>query len=154
MTSGPAQSGFSQDSYVIRRWTFTPPPLAPGQSMKLPGGAGTLTFTGYQQWVSLAITYDPGTVPALLAGIAALAGLLLSFFVRRRRMFVRAYPSADGATVVDVAGLVRTDAGGGFEDEFAGLAEALRSAHDGHGVVSDPGPASTDNPSPTDTEGE
>jgi cytochrome c biogenesis protein len=133
-----------------------------------------LTFTGYQQWVSLAITYDPGTVPALLAGIAALAGLLLSFFVRRRRMFVRAYPGADGGTVVDVAGLVRTDAGGGFEEEFAGLAEALRSAHDGHGVVTDPGPPgeadsvpagpaagnpspagpAAGNPSPTDTEGE
>ena len=154
MNSGPPQSVYTLDYAGLRRLPITPRPLAPGQSMKLPGGAGTLTFTGYQQWVSLAITYDPGTVPALLAGIAALAGLLLSFFVRRRRMFVRAYPSAGGATVVDVAGLVRTDAGGGFEDEFAGLAEALRSAHDGHGVVSHPGPASTDNPSPTDTEGE
>jgi hypothetical protein len=52
-----------------------------------------------------------------------------------------------------VAGLVRTDAGGGFEDEFAGLAEALRSAHDGHGVT-DPGPPGTGNPSPTEPEGE
>ena len=153
MNSGPPQSVYTLDYAGLRRLPITPRPLAPGQSMKLPGGAGTLTFTGYQQWVSLAITYDPGTVPALLAGVAALAGLLLSFFVRRRRMFVRAYPGADGGTVVDVAGLVRTDAGGGFEDEFAGLAEALRSAHDGHGVT-DPGPPGTDNPSPTEPEGE
>ena len=153
MNSGPPQSVYTLDYAGLRRLPITPRPLAPGQSMKLPGGAGTLTFTGYQQWVSLAITYDPGTVPALLAGVAALAGLLLSFFVRRRRMFVRAYPGADGGTVVDVAGLVRTDAGGGFEDEFAGLAEALRSAHDGHGVT-DPGPPGTGNPSPTEPEGE
>ncbi len=153
MNSGPAQSVYTLDYTGLQRLPIAPRPLAPGQSMKLPNGAGTLTFTGYQPWVSLAITYDPGTVPALLAGIAALAGLLLSFFVRRRRMFVRAYPGADGGTLVDVAGLVRTDAGGGFEDEFAGLAEALRSAHDGR-VVADPGPPGPHDPSPTDTEGE
>jgi cytochrome c biogenesis protein len=153
MNGGPPQSVYQLDYAGLRRLPIAPQPLAPGQSMKLPDGSGTLTFTGYQQWVSLAITYDPGTVPALLAGIAALAGLLLSFFVRRRRMFVRAYPGADGGTVVDVAGLVRTDAGGGFEDEFAGLAEALRSAHDGQRVT-DPGLPGTDDPSPTDTEGE
>ena len=51
---------------------------------------GTLTFTGYRQWISLAITYDPGQLPALIAAIAALAGLLVSFLVRRRRVFVRA----------------------------------------------------------------
>ena len=32
--------------------------------------AGTLTFTGYRQWASLAITYDPGQLPALISGIA------------------------------------------------------------------------------------
>ena len=130
MDSGPSQSVYDLNTTGLRRLPITPQPLAPGQSMKLPDGAGTLTFTGYRQWISLAITYDPGQVPALLAGVAALAGLLLSFFVRRRRMFVRAYPDADGGgTVVEVAGLVRTDAGGGFDDEFAEFAEALRSAH-------------------------
>jgi cytochrome c biogenesis protein len=153
MNTGPSQSVYTLNTAGLHRLPIAPRPLAPGQSMKLPGGAGTLTFTGYQQWVSLAITYDPGTVPALLAGIAALAGLLLSFFVRRRRMFVRAYPGAGGGTVVDVAGLVRSDAGGGFEEEFAGLAEALRSAHDGPGVTAAAQPV-TDNPSPTDTAGE
>ena len=73
--------------------------------------------------MSLAITYDPGQIPALVCGLLALAGLLLSFFVRRRRMFVRAVPAPGGAgSVVTVGGLTRTDASGGFEDEFATLA--------------------------------
>jgi cytochrome c biogenesis protein len=150
MNSGPPQSVYQLNTAGMRELPVAPRLLAPGQSMKLPDGAGTLTFTGYQQWVSLAITYDPGTAPALLAGVAALAGLLLSLFVRRRRMFVRAYPGAQGGTVVDVAGLVRTDAGGGFEDEFDGLAEALRSAHGGHGLTT-AGPPATEDSSRTDT---
>jgi cytochrome c biogenesis protein len=103
--------------------------------MKLPGGAGTLTFTGYKQWISLAITYDPGQLPALIAGIAALAGLLLSFLVRRRRVFVRAYAGEDRATVVDLGGLARSDAAGGFESEFAGLAAEFSGAQDGRRFV-------------------
>ena len=58
----------------------------------------------------------PGQLPALIAGMAALAGLLLSFFIRRRRMFVRACPGPDGRTVVDVGGLARSDAGGRLRD--------------------------------------
>jgi cytochrome c biogenesis protein len=82
--------------------------------------------------VSLAITHDPGQLPALICGIASLGGLLLSFMIRRRRVFVRARsgPSAQNGTTVQVGGLARTDAGGGFETEFAGLAAELRSAHE------------------------
>src|SRR5260370_18896128 len=105
----------------MRRLAVSPRPLAPGQSIMLPHGLGKLTFTGYRQWVSLAITYDPGQVPALVSALAALAGLILSFLVRRRRIFVRAAPAvrvgggADGvpdggpaggeATDLEVAGL-------------------------------------------------
>ncbi|HEY6294343.1 MAG TPA: cytochrome c biogenesis protein ResB, partial [Streptosporangiaceae bacterium] len=81
--------------------------------------------------VSLAITHDPGQVPALACGIAALGGLLLSFMIRRRRVFVRAV-STEAGTVVQVGGLARTDASGGFEAEFASLAAELRSAHSQH----------------------
>ena len=43
--------------------------------------------------------------------------------MRRRRVFVRAVPGPDGVgSVVTVGGLTRTDASGGFEDEFANLA--------------------------------
>jgi cytochrome c biogenesis protein len=106
--------------------------------MKLPDGARTLTFTGYRQWASLAITYDPGQVPALIAGVLALAGLLLSFLVRRRRMFVRAYPGDGGQTVVEVGGLARTEAAEGFEAEFAELSGALTAAVHGTVVAAPP----------------
>jgi cytochrome c biogenesis protein len=127
LNSGQAQSVYSLDTSQMHKLAVLPVPLAAGQSIRLPHGLGTLTFTGYRQWISLAITYDPGQFPALVCAILALAGLLLSFLVRRRRMFVRAYAGADGRTLVEVAGLARSDAAGGFEIEFAELAsESMR----------------------------
>jgi cytochrome c biogenesis protein len=131
MNSGPAQSVYQLDTSGLRQLPVRPRPLSPGQSIKLPGGDGTLTFTGYRQWISLAITYDPGTLPALIAGMTALAGLLLSFFIRRRRIFVRARPGPDGTTVVDVGGLARSDAAGGFDTEFPSLAGDIKAADQG-----------------------
>src|SRR5690348_3296037 len=133
--SGPSQSVYQLDTTGMQRLTARPQVLKPGQSLTLPGDRGTITFTGYVPWVSLAITHDPGQLPALVCGIAALGGLLLSFMIRRRRVFVRARtgPSAQGqraGTTVQVGGLARTGAGGGFEAEFATLAAELRSAHE------------------------
>ena len=103
--------------------------------MKLPDGAGTLTFTGYKQWISLAITYDPGQLPALMSGIVALAGLILSFLVRRRRVFVRADAGRGGGAHVTIGGLARSDAAGGFETEFAELARLLCEEQQGTAVA-------------------
>jgi cytochrome c biogenesis protein len=138
MNGGAPQSVYQLDTEGLRRLPVAPRPLAPGQSMKLANGSGTLTFTGYRQWASLAITYDPGQVPALIAGMCALAGLLLSFLVRRRRMFVRAYQGAAGPTVVEVGGLARTEAAEGFEAEFAELSTALTGAVRGTVVAAPP----------------
>jgi cytochrome c biogenesis protein len=150
MDSGLSQSVYQLNTAHLTQLPVPPRPLAAGQSIKLPGGAGTLTFTGYRQWISLAITYDPGQLPALIAGAAALAGLLLSFFIRRRRMFVRAYPGPDGKTRVDVGGLARSDPAGGFGEEFAGLAEALRGSYAGTTVTDDPQLTTTSQGSETD----
>jgi cytochrome c biogenesis protein len=138
MNGGAPQSVYQLDTAGLHRLPVSPQPLAPGDSMKLPDGAGTLTFTGYRQWASLAITYDPGQVPALIAGVLALAGLLLSFLVRRRRMFVRAYPGEGGQTVVEVGGLARTEAAEGFEAEFAELSGVLTDAVHGTVVAAPP----------------
>ena len=145
LDSGPDQSVYELNTAHLKALPVAPRPLAPGDSITLPGHRGTLTFTGYRQWISLAITYDPGQVPALLSAILAIAGLLLSFAVRRRRVFVRAgaVPGGPvpGSTVVTVGGLARSDAAGGFETEFAELAGQLRRAQDGQapaGAVPDP----------------
>ncbi len=155
--SGAAQSVYELDTAGMKRLTASPQMLAPGQSLKLPGNRGTITFTGYVPWVSLAITHDPGQLPALICGMAALGGLLLSFMVRRRRVFVRAAPGQPGAgqlgtgqpttgqpttgqlsTTVQVGGLARTDASGSFEAEFAALATELKSAHEQAAVSPQP----------------
>ncbi|HET7013954.1 MAG TPA: cytochrome c biogenesis protein ResB [Streptosporangiaceae bacterium] len=120
VNGGQSQSVYSLDTSQMQRLAVNPRPLAPGQSVTLPNGLGKLTFTGYRQWISLAITYDPGQLPALISALTALAGLLLSFLVRRRRVFVRAV-TEDGQTVVMLGGLTRSDAAGGFEAEFAEL---------------------------------
>jgi cytochrome c biogenesis protein len=130
MNTGPSQSVYQLDTGGMQRLTASPQVLLPGQSLKLPGGRGTITFTGYVPWVSLAITHDPGQLPALICGIAALGGLLLSFMIRRRRVFVRARvgPDPADATTVQVGGLARTDASGSFEAEFSSLAAELKAA--------------------------
>ena len=131
LNSGAAQSVYTLDLAGMHRLPVAPRPLAIGQSMKLPDGDGTITYTGYRQWISLAITYDPGQLPALISAGLALAGLILSFMVRRRRMFVRASPGPGGLTIVEVGGLARSDAAGGFDTEFAELARDLCAAQDG-----------------------
>jgi len=131
MNSGEAQSVYQLDTKGLHQLRMAARPLAAGQSMTLPNGLGTVTYLGYQQWISLAITYDPGQLPALISGFAALAGLILSFLVRRRRVFVRAVPAADGRTTVTFGGLARSDAAGGFESEFAELAQLLRAEQAG-----------------------
>ncbi len=129
MDSGQPQSVYQLDTTGMTKISGSPHLLQPGQSWALPAGKGSITFVGVKQWVSLAITYDPGQVPALVCGMLALAGLLISFFVRRRRVFVRAVPAASGAgSVVTVGGLTRSDASGGFEEEFAELATEIAAA--------------------------
>jgi cytochrome c biogenesis protein len=127
-----SQTVYQLDTTGLTKLSGSPHLLLPGQTWTLPGGKGSITFLGVKQWVSLAITYDPGQVPALVCGILALAGLLLSFFVRRRRVFVRAVPAASGTgSVVTVGGLTRSDASGGFEEEFAELAAEIAAAEPG-----------------------
>lgn len=130
LDSGAPQSVYQLNTAAMRRLPIAPRPLLAGQSMKLPNGAGTVTFTGYRQWISLQVTYDPGRFPALMAAVVAIVGLLVSFLVRRRRVFVRARPAGEALTEVEVGGLARSDVAGGFEEEFATLSAALRTVHD------------------------
>ncbi len=133
MNTGLSQSVYQLDTTGMTKIPGSPHLLQPGQSWQLPGGKGSITFVGVKQWISIAITYDPGQTPALVCGILALAGLLLSFFVRRRRVFVRAVPAESGTgSVVTVGGLTRSDASGGFEEEFAELAAEIAAAESGN----------------------
>src|SRR5208282_2856629 len=55
--SGAPQSVYQMDTAGMRQLTAAPQLLRVGQSLKLPDGQGAITFTGYRQWASLAITH-------------------------------------------------------------------------------------------------
>jgi cytochrome c biogenesis protein len=129
LDSGVPQSVYQLNTSQMHQIGSGAHMMTPGQSWTIKG-YGTITFTGYTQWISLQVTYDPGQLPALVCGALALCGLVLSFLVRRRRVFVRATAADDGGSTVTFGGLARTDASGGFTDEFARLANELRQAHD------------------------
>ncbi|HEX7538171.1 MAG TPA: cytochrome c biogenesis protein ResB [Dermatophilaceae bacterium] len=80
--------------------------LKPGQTTQLPGGRGSITFDGVKRWAGLSIRYDPGKLLALGGAVAALAGLIASLMIRRRRVFVRVRP-AGRRTVVSIGGLAK-----------------------------------------------
>jgi cytochrome c biogenesis protein len=84
--------------------------LLPGETMKLPNGAGSITFDkDIKQWASFQITHQPGDGWALAGALAAIAGLAGSLFIQRRRVWVRAAAGPDGVTVVEMAGLGRSE---------------------------------------------
>ncbi|MEU0108445.1 cytochrome c biogenesis protein ResB [Streptomyces sp. NPDC006251] len=99
--------------------------MLPGETMTLPGGAGSVTFDGIKEWASFQISTRPGNGLALSGALAALAGLAASLFIQRRRIWVRAVRGHDGTTVVEMAGLGRSEYAK-LPEELADLAIALK----------------------------
>ncbi|MEV3857532.1 cytochrome c biogenesis protein ResB [Streptomyces sp. NPDC050095] len=84
--------------------------LLPGETMKLPNGAGSITFDKHiSEWVTFQISHQPGDTWALGGAVAAIFGLAGSLFIQRRRVWVRAAEGPDGVTVVEIAGLGRSE---------------------------------------------
>ncbi|MEU0272569.1 cytochrome c biogenesis protein ResB [Streptomyces sp. NPDC006307] len=101
--------------------------LLPGETMELPGGAGSVTFEKeIKEWASFQISQQPGNGLALAGAIAAIAGLVGSLFIQRRRVWVRAVRGDDGVTVVELAGLGRSESAK-LPEELADLAATLHS---------------------------
>lgn len=127
---GTPQSVFSLDRTAMRQVRSKngqplAQSLAPGTTMTLPEGAGSITYDGTRRWASLQVARNPGSGLALAASVLALAGLMLSLYVRRRRLWVRATVGDDGRTLVEVAGLARSEA-----DSREVLAEEVASFAD------------------------
>ncbi|MGW0393552.1 cytochrome c biogenesis protein ResB [Streptomyces sp. NPDC003042] len=98
--------------------------LLPGETMTLPDGAGTVKFEGIERWATFQVSQQPGNVLALVGAVAAIAGLAASLFIRRRRIWVRAVAGEDGVTVVEMAGLGRSESAR-LPEELADLAATL-----------------------------
>lgn len=93
--------------------------------MTLPGGAGSITFEkDVKEWASFQVSQQPGNGLALTGAIAAIAGLTGSLFIQRRRVWVRAVRGEDGVTVVEMAGLGRSESAK-LPEELGDLAVAL-----------------------------
>ena len=93
-----------------------------GETQELPGGLGSVSFDGLQRYAAFDVRHDPTKLWVLISAVTALAGLTVSLFVRRRRVWVRAGAGSDGRTVVRAAGLARS--------EDAGLMAEVRSLLD------------------------
>ncbi len=98
-----------------------------GDVWTLPDHLGSISFDGYREFASFSVAHDPGKDPVFLAAMAALTGLMLSLFVRRRRIWVRATALPGGRTLVAVGGLAKTEAGGlaGEVDDLMGRLRAV-----------------------------
>ena len=107
LDSGRAQSVYKLDTAAMTRLGIKA--LRPGDTWTLPDGLGTASFDGYVEWASFSVARDPGKELALGAAVAAITGLALSLLVRRRRVWVRVARDAQGATVVEVGGLTRSE---------------------------------------------
>ncbi|MGW2745119.1 cytochrome c biogenesis protein ResB [Streptomyces sp. NPDC001450] len=84
--------------------------LKPGQTLRLPNGAGSITLEkDIKEWAGFEIVQEPGSGWALGGALAAIFGLTASLFIQRRRVWVRAVRGADGVTVVEMAGLGRSE---------------------------------------------
>ncbi|MGC9541666.1 cytochrome c biogenesis protein ResB [Streptomyces sp. UG1] len=120
--------------------------LKPGETMKLPGGAGSITYEGTKEWANFQITQQPGSGWALAGSLVAIFGLAASLFIQRRRVWVRATTGADGVTVVEMAGLGRSESAK-VPEELGDLAGVLYDQAPGA-----PDPDSPDSPDDDSTD--
>ena len=132
MDDGTAQSVYELDKSELTEVTepdgsMFRVDLQEGQTIDLPDGAGSVTFEGVERWNKLQISRTPGMHVTLAGVVLALAGLLLSLFIRPRRVWVRARRADDGTTAVDVGGLDRSTAGD-VETEVSEVVAGLRES--------------------------
>jgi cytochrome c biogenesis protein len=125
LDSGVPQSVFRLDTTNMAQLGLES--LRPGGVWKLPEGAGEVEFVGVTEFANFSVAGDPGKELALAAGLAAIAGLMLSLFIPRRRVWLRAAPPDEGPTLVAIAGLSRTE-NSRVGDDTAALADVVMTA--------------------------
>ena len=94
--------------------------LKPGESAKIPGGIGSITFENrapasdssnlsqsVQRFASFDVHRDPTQGWVLFFAICLLAGLLTSLFIPRRRLWIKVVELAGGRLRIEYAGLAR-----------------------------------------------
>jgi cytochrome c biogenesis protein len=95
--------------------------LAPGSTYTLPNGKGSISFDGVKRYIGVDIHHNPGQLYALIFALLAVAGLVTSLYVNRRRVWVRTGTHEDGRTMVEYGLLAR-----GEDHRLAAEAETIR----------------------------
>ncbi|WP_120522883.1 cytochrome c biogenesis protein ResB [Arthrobacter celericrescens] len=95
--------------------------LVPGKTYTLPDGKGSISFDGVKKYVGVDIHHNPGQVSALFFALLAVAGLVVSLYLNRRRVWVRTGTHDDGRTMVEYGLLAR-----GEDHRLAGESAAIR----------------------------
>lgn len=98
--------------------------LEPGETVDLPDGQGTVTFSELHRFVALDVRWDPSVPWMGVFAALAFAGLAASLFLPRRRIWLRIEPGASG-TVVHAAALARGD-DPGLQRELDRVTSAVR----------------------------
>lgn len=126
LDSGRSQNIFSLDSGQLHSGAMQMLDrvnLKKGQSVTLDDGT-KITFEGAEQFVNLQVSRDPTVYAVLAFAVLMLGSLALSLLIKRRRFWVRLKPVENGKTVIEIAGLARTDSAG-WGREFNRKAEQL-----------------------------
>ncbi len=127
--SGRPQSLYQLDTSAMTQMRSGTKPwsvaLAPGQTAPLPGGRGSVTFTGVREFAAFKVTRDGGGPIVLGSVIIALVGIIVALSLRQRRVWVRVTASGLGS-LVEVGGLARNQSAA-TRREFSTLTNALRT---------------------------
>ena len=83
---------------------------------------GSITFNGVIPWVNLQVVRDPGKQYALIGSILAIIGLMISLFIRQRRIWVR---EVNGK--LEIAGLALNRLPG-LDDEINRMVNEMKGA--------------------------
>ena len=94
--------------------------IAPGQVIDLPDGS-SLSFDDWRRWTKLQVSNEPGLWLVIGSVLLSVLGMMLSMYVRPRRLWLRATETADGLRV-EAGGLDRAESSVGLADDVAELA--------------------------------
>jgi cytochrome c biogenesis protein len=97
--------------------------LRPGETADLPNGLGSVSLQTVKRFASLDVHRDPAQGWVLVFALAAVAGLLTSLFIPRRRVWISARAKAEG-TEVEYGALARGD-----DPTLSGALARIANAH-------------------------
>ncbi|WP_010532576.1 cytochrome c biogenesis protein ResB [Brachybacterium squillarum] len=120
--------------------------LYQGEEITLPDGS-TLSFDGVRRYAAFDVAHDPFERWVLIGALTAVAGLIASLFVPRRRVWVRVLPREGGGAVMEVAGLARSD-DPSLEDDVHALAARLSAGQDEQTTPTDDPPSAAEDTTP------